>query len=103
MNSRTWRLSLSILFVLLVTAYALMSSSPVPVQSRASSNVKTAVDAAYGKFKTLAEGKNADYIPALAKVDPALFGIAVVTVDGNVYTAGDVKTEVSIQSISKVF
>ena len=43
------------------------------------------------------------YIPALAKVDPNLFGIAVVTVDGQVYTAGDVNTEVSIQSISKVF
>ena len=41
--------------------------------------------------------------PALAKVDPNLFGIAVVTADGKVYTAGDVKTEVSIQSISKVF
>ena len=49
------------------------------------------------------EGKNADYIPALAKVDPNLFGIALVTVDGKVYTAGDMKTEVSIQSISKVF
>ena len=27
----------------------------------------------------------------------------MVTADGKVYTAGDVKTEVSIQSISKVF
>jgi glutaminase len=51
----------------------------------------------------LKEGKNADYIPALAKVDSNLFGIAVVTTDGKVYTAGDLKTEVSIQSISKVF
>jgi glutaminase len=32
------------------------------------------VDAAYAKYKTLQEGKNADYIPALAKVDPNLFG-----------------------------
>ena len=55
------------------------------------------------QFRTLKEGKNADYIPALAKVDPNLFGIALVTADGKVYTAGDVKTEVSIQSISKVF
>ena len=61
------------------------------------------VDAAYAKYKDLKEGKNADYIPALAKVDPNLFGIALVTADGKVYTAGDVKTEVSIQSISKVF
>jgi len=65
--------------------------------------IQQAVDAAYAKFRTLKEGKNADYIPALAKVDPNLFGIAVVTADGKVYTAGDVKTEVSIQSISKVF
>jgi glutaminase len=61
------------------------------------------VNAAYKQFQTLKEGKNADYIPALAKVDPNLFGIALITVDGKVYTAGDVKTEVSIQSISKVF
>ena len=43
------------------------------------------------------------YIPALAKVDPNLFGIALVTTDGKVYTGGDTTTEVSIQSISKVF
>lgn len=73
------------------------------VLAQAGANVQAAVDAAYAKYKGLQEGKNADYIPALAKVDPNLFGIAVVTTDGKVYTAGDVKTEVSIQSISKVF
>src|SRR5262245_3060651 len=57
-----------------------------------------AVNAAYSKFKDLHEGKNADYIPALAKVDPNIFGVAVVTVDGKVYTAGDITSEVSIQS-----
>jgi glutaminase len=67
------------------------------------SDPQTAVNNAYNQFKALKEGKNADYIPALAKVDPNLFGIALVTVDGKVYTAGDIKTEVSIQSISKVF
>jgi glutaminase len=65
--------------------------------------IQSAVNAAYAKFKGLQEGKNADYIPALAKVDPNLFGIALITVDGKTYTAGDVKSEVSIQSISKVF
>jgi glutaminase len=73
------------------------------LRAQAPADVQSAVDAAYAKFKDLKEGKNADYIPALAKVDPNLFGIAVVTNDGKVYTAGDVKTEVSIQSISKVF
>jgi len=66
-------------------------------------NVQAAVDAAFAKYKDLKEGKNADYIPALAKVNPALFGIAVIMPDGKVYSAGDLKTEVSIQSISKVF
>jgi len=64
---------------------------------------QAAVNNAFNQFKTLKEGKNADYIPALAKVDPNLYGIALITVDGKVYTAGDIKTEVSIQSISKVF
>src|SRR4051794_16868084 len=76
-------------------SHALSAQTPAAIQA--------AVDAAYAKFKGLAEGKNADYIPALAKVDPNLFGIALVTADGKVYTAGNVKTEVSIQSISKVF
>jgi glutaminase len=73
------------------------------VQAQSAADIQKAVDAAYAKYKDLQEGKNADYIPALAKVDPKLFGIAVVTPDGKVYTAGDVNTEVSIQSISKVF
>jgi glutaminase len=65
--------------------------------------VQAAVNAAFARYQNLHEGKNADYIPALAKVDPNLFGIAVVTGDGRIYAAGDVRTEVSIQSISKVF
>src|SRR6185437_6517636 len=43
------------------------------------------------------------YIPELAKVDPNLYGIAIVTADGQTVTAGDVDRAFSIQSISKVF
>jgi glutaminase len=68
-----------------------------------SGSVQQAVDAAYAAFSALDEGRNADYIPVLAQADPNLFGVALVTADGAVHTAGDVKTEVSIQSISKVF
>ena len=64
---------------------------------------EAALKAAYEKYKGLKEGKNADYIPALAKVNPDIYGVALVTADGKVYTAGDVQSEVSIQSISKVF
>jgi glutaminase len=74
-----------------------------PVQAQGSPDIATVLNETYTKFRNLQEGKNADYIPALAKVDPKIFGIALVTADGKVYTAGDVKSEVSIQSISKVF
>jgi glutaminase len=82
-----------------VVAVAVAASMYLSAQS----DPQAVVNAAFAKYKTLKEGKNADYIPALAKVDPNLFGITLVTVDGKVYTAGDVSTEVSIQSISKVF
>lgn len=49
------------------------------------------------------EGAVADYIPALAEVDPEQLGIAVVELDGQVHTAGDADVLFSIQSISKVF
>lgn len=66
-------------------------------------SVTAAVEAAWERSRDVAEGKNADYIPALARVDPRLFGISVVTVDGKVHEKGDVRARFSIQSISKVF
>jgi glutaminase len=65
--------------------------------------VQTIVDEAYSRFKGDTRGKNADYIPVLAQVNSNLFGIAVVSTDNQVVTAGDVKTAFSIQSIAKVF
>src|SRR5579864_2902592 len=65
--------------------------------------VKATVSEAYERFKNETSGKNADYIPALAKVDSKLFGIAVVSVDNQTFSIGDVTASFSIQSISKVF
>src|SRR6478609_5755910 len=48
-------------------------------------------------------GKVADYIPALARVPAAQFGIALRTCDGHEAQAGDSTTPFSIQSISKLF
>jgi glutaminase len=48
-------------------------------------------------------GKVADYIPALACVPREKFGIAAVTLDGEVHAAGDASERFSIQSISKVY
>jgi glutaminase len=79
-------------------APALAKNDPLSAAS-----IQAALDSAYAQFKDLKEGKNADYIPALAKVDPNIYGIAVVTTDGRVYTKGDITSEVSIQSVSKPF
>jgi glutaminase len=88
--------------VSLLAAAAILLAPP-PARAQSPDQIQAAVSAAHDRYKTLTEGKNADYIPALAKVDPNLYGIALVTVDGKVYTAGDITSEVSIQSISKVF
>jgi len=84
----------------LLSALVAVAASAQPPKA---ADVRAAIDAAYTKYQNLQEGKNADYIPALAKVDPNIYGIAVVTTDGKVYTKGDITSEVSIQSISKVF
>lgn len=50
-----------------------------------------------------AEGKVADYIPALAKVPRDRFGLCVHFQDGSEYAIGDCDEPFSIQSVSKVF
>jgi len=83
--------------LLIATGFGQASAQP------SKADIEAALEAAHAKYKDLKEGANADYIPALAKVPSTLFGIALVTVDGQVYTVGDVDALFSIQSISKVF
>jgi glutaminase len=90
-----WAIAAMVAFSLVASSSSLWAQKPVDIDA--------ALKAAYAKYKDLKEGANADYIPALAKVDSKIFGLAVVTVDGKVYTIGDIQSEVSIQSISKVF
>lgn len=49
----------------------------------------------------ITKGKNADYIPELANVDPNLWATAVMSPDGDLYAFGDIDHEFTIQSISK--
>jgi len=88
-----------------IMLFALLLSSPVFVnaQDLSKANIEKVLNDAYNKFKDVKEGANADYIKELATVDPNIFGISIVTIDGQVYTAGDVKSMVSIQSVSKAF
>ncbi|MEM5509284.1 glutaminase B [Pseudoalteromonas sp. AS71] len=50
----------------------------------------------------LSQGTVADYIPALAEVDPEQFSIAIYTTDGKTVCAGDCSQRFTIQSVSKV-
>ena len=51
----------------------------------------------------LGQGQVAEYIPALAKVDPMQFGMAITFNNGQFFGVGAYKQPFSIQSISKVF
>jgi glutaminase len=65
--------------------------------------VKTLLIEGYERFKSVDEGKVADYIPALASTPRELFGLCMIGINGAVYAAGDVEYEFSIQSVSKPF
>jgi len=60
--------------------YAQASAKVSPVAPTAQ-QVQAVVNQAYEKFKSNTEGKNADYIPELGKVDPKLYGVVGVTTD----------------------
>ena len=61
------------------------------------------LEALHRRIGAIAEGDVATYIPELAKADPGLFGIAIATVDGKLYTCGNASARFTIQSISKAF
>lgn len=62
------------------------------------------ITAIYDEMKSYwGQGKVAGYIPALSKVDPRQYGIAVRTMEGDSFQVGDANVCFSIQSISKVF
>jgi glutaminase len=65
---------------------------------------KENIENIYNKIKSnKIEGKNADYIPELSKVDEKLYAISIYTVDGETYNFGDYTHKFAIESCSKVF
>ena len=77
--------------------------SLVDNQSEVGSSFQSFIQDLHRKYKVLRDGAVAKYIPELAKVNPDLFSICVITVDGQVYEVGDYNHLFTIQSISKVF
>ncbi len=70
-----------------------MSSPPLPVWQY--------LQTLHAKHKLNRSGRVANYIPELERVDPDLFGISFVTMDGYIYEAGDANSLFTIQSVSK--
>lgn len=72
-------------------------------QLPASSRVRDLILEAYQRYKTHDEGRNADYIPILAKTRRDLFSLCMVGINGATHAAGEAEVEFSIQSVSKPF
>ena len=89
----------------IMTLCVLVAGLPCAPAARAQKpgQIDAALEAAHARYAALDEGAVADYIPALAQVDPDIFGIAVVTVDGGVHRVGDTSSLISMQSIATVF
>lgn len=85
--------------LLLIAAWLPLSAASIPPKDMLQKTLNTV----YAQHKKTTGGKNADYIPELAKVNPALFGIAIVTVQGDVIAVGDADVPFAIESISKPF
>ena len=66
-------------------------------------DVRALVRAAHERFAPETGGTIANYIPALAEADPALFGICVASTHGEAVAVGDADHAFSIQSVSKPF
>jgi glutaminase len=55
----------------------------------------------YAELLPVTSGSVADYIPQLRRIDPDQLAIAVCTVDGQRFSAGDARTSFCLQSVSK--
>ncbi|MFZ4284396.1 glutaminase A [Streptomyces rhizosphaericola] len=69
----------------------------------ASDAVTDSLNRLRAEFRDLPGGKPADYIPQLVLADPEAFGLALVSMDGHCYSAGEADVPFTIQSVSKPF
>ena len=65
--------------------------------------IQATLDELHNKYRPLQAGTLATYIPELALMNPDLFSICIVTLDGQCFKVGDFQQLFTIQSISKVF
>src|SRR4029453_13284286 len=65
--------------------------------------VRTLVSDAYERYRRNLEGACSNVYPALARVDPDLFGLSVASTTGEVHGMGDAEVEFAIMSVAKPF
>jgi glutaminase len=82
---------------MLQTEAGLISTGALP----RGEDVRALVEIAYVRFRF--ECHVADYIPAMAKTEPSLFGICIANTRGDKFAVGDADRAFSIQSVSKPF
>lgn len=78
------------------------SSISLP-SSRPSIRVLSTLNELHSTLMDLTDGEVASYIPELARVDPDLFGVSVVTCDGEVFAVGDTYVDFTLQSLANPF
>jgi glutaminase len=77
----------------------LVSTGSLPAPAR----VQALLDESYERFRHVQQGSVSTVYPALARADPASFGMAIVDVDGRAYLAGDSDTPFTLMSCAKAF
>lgn len=65
--------------------------------------VRSGIQEAYARYRDVRDGEIPSYYPALARVDPDLFGIAVAASTSEIFAVGDVEAPFTIMSIAKPF
>jgi glutaminase len=88
---------------LLIVTFLCLAALVTSVQAQTPAEFQAAVDRAHANYVGLKDGANADYIPILTETPSDLFGVVIVTREGEVFKAGDVDYVFSIQSVSKPF
>lgn len=66
-------------------------------------NIQQTITELYQKYLRTTGGKNADYIPVLAKVNPTLFAIAIVKTNGEIISIGNDNISFPLESVVKPF
>lgn len=76
-----------------------VSTGNLPAPER----VQELVEEAHRRFLANSDGENSQVYPALAQIQPDLFGISIVGTSGRVFDVGDSAHPFSIMSVSKPF